>query len=86
MSTKSNPRCPFCKGDFSAGGTYRQRIPLGFGFKDSSKFQVDVIEVCGYTGFCMDCGKEGKVEYSRQKKTITPRGINSKIKKAMVTK
>jgi hypothetical protein len=79
MSNKSDPKCNKCGGDFSAGGTIRQRIPLGFGFQDSPRFQVDVIETMSYTGFCMDCGDESPVEFSRQKKTIYPRGINRKI-------
>ena len=77
---RKDPRCPHCKGQFASGGTYRQRFPLGFGFHDGSgKFVIDVIETRGYTGFCMDCGKDGKVEFSRIKKTITPAGINRKI-------
>ena len=86
MSAKLNPKCPKCKGDFASGGTVRRRIPLGFGFAGADgRFQVDVIETKSYTGFCMDCGKDGEVEFSRKHKTIYPRGINSKIKKAGLT-
>jgi hypothetical protein len=80
--SKLDPKCPKCGGQFSAGGTIRRRIPLGFGFQKSDKFQVDVIETMSYTGFCMKCGKDGEVEFSRKRKTIYPRSINAKIKAA----
>lgn len=83
MSQKSDPKSKCCNAEFSVGGEFRQRIPLGFGFPDrSGKFKMEVIEIKGYTGFCMECGKDGRIEYSRKKKTITPRGINAKIKRA----
>jgi hypothetical protein len=83
MSAKTDPRCPKCKGQFSSGGVETRKIPLGFGFKDSSAFQVDFIEVKSYTGFCMDCGKDGNVEFSRRKVTEFPKSINQKLGKAV---
>ena len=81
-STKKDPRCNKCNGEFSTEGVQKKRIPLGFGFKDSSAFQIDVIEVKSYIGFCWDCGDETPVEFSRRRKTIKPRGINAKIRAA----
>lgn len=78
MSTKSNPRCPHCKGEFSAESIERRRIPIGFGFKNSDRFQIDCIEIKSYIGFCMSCGKDGKVEFSRRHVTRYPK-LRNKI-------
>jgi hypothetical protein len=84
-STKKDPRCNKCNGQFSSGGVQIRKIPTGFGFDPTGKtdkFQVDVIEVKSYIGFCWDCGDETPVEFSRRKKTKYPRSINNKIKAA----
>ena len=78
INPRKDPRC-HCGGQFSAGGVETRKIPTGFGFNGSPKFQVDYIEVKSYIGFCFKCGKDGKVEFSRRKVTKFPRGINRKI-------
>ena len=84
MSQKSDPRCNKCNGDFATGGVQIRKIPTGFGFAPgSASFQVDYIEVKSYTGFCLDCGDESPVEFSRRHVTKKPRGINRKIRAAM---
>jgi len=80
MSAKSNPRCPHCHGQFTAEGIETRQLPLGFGFKDSSRFQVDCIQIKSYVGWCMSCGKDGKVEFSRRHVVKYP-----KLGKAKVT-
>lgn len=79
-SPKYDPKCPHCGGDFASGGTERRRVPLGFGFNGSPDFQIDCIEIKSHIGFCIECGKDGKVEFSRRKVTLKPRSINRKIR------
>ena len=83
MSAKTDPRCNKCGGQFSSGGIERRRLPLGFGFAPGSdKFQVDFIEIKSYIGFCMSCGDETPVEFSRRRGSRKPAGINRKIARA----
>jgi hypothetical protein len=77
---RKDPRSACCGAQFATGGVETRKIPTGFGFADASgRFQVDYIEVKSYTGFCLECGKDGKVEFSRRKVTKFPRSINRKI-------
>ena len=83
MSTRKDPRCKKCGGQFSAGGYSTRKIPTGFVFAGSNgRFQVDAIEIKAYIGFCMKCGSEEPVEFSRRRVTMYPASINRKIKAA----
>ena len=73
-------RCPKCKGEFVVEATTRRRFPTGFGFQNSPAFQIDVIEVKSYRGFCLECGYTGEVEFSRRRRTLRPRSINNKLR------
>src|SRR3989304_2428169 len=83
LTSKLDPRCPKCGAQFAAGATFRKRLPVGFGFATNDKFQIDVIEIWGYKGFCLGpkCKYEGEVEYKRQHKTLHPASINRKLAK-----
>jgi hypothetical protein len=86
MTPKRDPRCKKCHGQFSAGGVQTRRVPTGLGFVDgSAKFQVDFIEIKSYIGFCIDCGDETPVEFSRRNVTKFPKSINRKIAAARST-
>lgn len=79
---RHNPRCNKCGGQFSSGGVRTIRLPVGFGFQHAGKFQVDLIEVKEYTGFCIKCGDTSPVEFSRRHLTRYPESINRKIREA----
>jgi len=73
-------RCPKCRGMLAYDGTFRDRLPLGFGFAPgSSRFRVDCVERKGFTGECMECGTKVLAVKSRRHVTRTPRGINNKL-------
>ena len=73
-------RCP-CGGMIAYGATFTKRLPLGFGFA-GTKFQIDVAEIKGFIGECMDCDQKFEAEKTRRLVTKFPRGINAKLAQA----
>jgi hypothetical protein len=71
-NNKINPRCPHCGGQFSAEARFYKQLPVGMGFV-TSRFQIDCIQIRGYKGFCMKCGKNGEVIYSTKHITKYPK-------------
>ena len=71
-------RCS-CGGEAWCGGTFKQRVPVGFGdlsqVSDKSGFGVSTYGIKGFYGTCMKCGatvyavdgKRGKVTHRKIK-------------------
>lgn len=76
-----------CGGQIAIGGEGYRQLPIGFGGSESGKFVIDVIRYPTYSGFCLKCKAEGdfiRIDKEPTTKRIVPRGINRKIKNAML--
>ncbi len=73
-------------GAIAVTGEGHGNMRIGFGFR-GSKFVVDLVRQKVYTGFCMNCHKEGQfvVEGKGRIVTKTPRSINNKIRQAQAS-
>lgn len=77
---KGKAKCPKCRGMLAYSGSFRDRLPLGFGFADGSgKFRIDCVERKGYAGECMKCDTKVLAVVSRRLVTKFPRSINRKL-------
>jgi len=78
-------KCPKrnCGGMLAYSGTYKRKLPIGFGFAPGqTDFQIDLIAERGYVGECMDCGQKVLAWKWRRHETNKPVNINRKLKAA----
>lgn len=74
--------CPKCGGMLAYDASVKDRLPLGFGFGASGKFQIDCIERKGWRGECMECGGKVFAVVSQKHVTKIPRSVNRKLMEA----
>ena len=74
-------RCT-CGGQVWYDGKFTRRLPLGLGFADGSRFQIDSMEIKGWFGQCSKCKARVEAEVSRRHITRYPARINQKIRDA----
>ena len=76
---RKNMPCPKCRGLVMYDGITTHRIPVGFGFASSHKFQVDYVVKKGWFGQCMNCRCEIFAVTSVRRARRFPRAINRKM-------
>lgn len=76
-------RCPKCKGRIAYEGTFKRKLPMGFGFApNSTTFVVDKLVQTGFVGECMDCGQKVLAVKTSRMQRAKPAGINRQIRAA----
>ena len=76
--------CPKCGGELSYDARITDKLPMGFGFGQGSKFQIDYVVRRGWRGECMDCYETVFAVVSRHNATKFPAIINRKIEAARI--